>query len=377
MLPAVPLPTWSHLPRLFSGAETGARVMAGPWLVDKEDRPLWFSRSCWAMKAIFIARRALFPDSFDVWLPAYFCNQSTAPLRLAGAAIRFYPVTELGEPDWHGINQMIANGATPGGIFFLVHNFGFKNNELEAAKEFCQQQNCWLIEDCAHCLAPQDGIGETGDFRLFSPHKTLASPDGAVTICRDKALFEALTAARGSLCDEAPSASNWRIKRLIQTTLPEFIIDKLNKSRPLPDFLQDPDYHEPLEQARMSATARRMLSLKIDIETISARRRENAEILWRTLAGKIKCEPLYPLDQSPAPYRLALYFDDAEQGEKAFKLFQQAGLPVDSWPDLAPEHQTDPEIFANAVALRRQVVCLPVHQSLNPDELSKRLQNVL
>jgi hypothetical protein len=46
------------------------------------------------------------------------------------------------------------------------------------------RQRAWLIEDAVHALRPVRGIGASGDFVLYSPHKHLPIPDGAVLVVR-------------------------------------------------------------------------------------------------------------------------------------------------------------------------------------------------
>ena len=66
-------------------------------------------------------------------------------------------------------------------IFILVHYFG-KPSFSKSIKEFCSIYKTWLIEDAAHVLKPIKGIGNLGDFILYSPHKHLPIPDGALLI---------------------------------------------------------------------------------------------------------------------------------------------------------------------------------------------------
>ena len=44
------------------------------------------------------------------------------------------------------------------------------------------QNEAWLVEDAAHVLERVSAIGKFGDFIIFSPHKQIALPDGALLV---------------------------------------------------------------------------------------------------------------------------------------------------------------------------------------------------
>ena len=65
----------------------------------------------------------------------------------------------------------------------LVHYFGCPTLAAPT-KDFCAKHNAWLLEDAAHVLRPVSGVGKYGDFIIYSPHKLLPIPDGAVLVIR-------------------------------------------------------------------------------------------------------------------------------------------------------------------------------------------------
>ncbi len=70
------------------------------------------------------------------------------------------------------------------------------------------------------------------------------------------------------------------------------------------------------------------------------------------------------------PYLVGFAFHDEEQAEKAFFQWQSAGLPVITWPDLPPEVLAQKERHRDALLLRKTRIYLPVHQSIEHDQIT-------
>ena len=86
------------------------------------------------------------------------------------------------EPDWKYIKE--NNQFKENDIFVFVHFFG-EYHDINRARTFCDNNNCILIEDCAHVLYKYGKMAQKGDFVLFSPHKLLGLMDGAVILCNN------------------------------------------------------------------------------------------------------------------------------------------------------------------------------------------------
>ena len=100
MLPSAPLPEWADFRALFGGPVLDDRALAAPW-TGPDGHPAWFSRGAWALRHLVDGR----PEwrhgaAATVWLPDYFCNQATQPMRDGGARLEFYPVDLRLRPDW-------------------------------------------------------------------------------------------------------------------------------------------------------------------------------------------------------------------------------------------------------------------------------------
>ncbi len=366
------MPSWQDFAALVSGPDIGDSELAAPWITGNESA-FWFSRSVWAMEAILSSWQAAKPSRRPVvWLPDYFCNQSTWSLRQSDAKLVFYPIGSDFQPKWPECTTMAE--AEPPDLFFLVHYFGSPAN-ARRAREFCDRTEATLIEDAAHALGPCDGIGGFGDFVFYSPHKIMAVPDGGLLLIRrhDDEGRNAIYTDQSR--HKPPCPGLWMAKRIVQKTLPDFALNML-AARRRPDFTDDPPFQDICRKTRISGVARRMIAAQSDkLALIATTRRDNAVRLARAVEGIKGCRPAFTMDENGdmVPYRFVLRFDDKDAANAYFRKIQARKCPVESWPDLPPEVTSAPEIHADAIKLRRTLVLLPLHHSVPVEELCRVL----
>ncbi|MEK9754647.1 MAG: hypothetical protein VW338_15740 [Rhodospirillaceae bacterium] len=364
MTTLTPLPSWPDLLAGLAGGRPAGDALAAPWLGGGA-RAFRFSRSAWALHAIAAWWRQTHSDAAPrLWLPDYFCNQSTEPLSRTGASLRHYPVADDLEPDWPACRAMLADGPAPD-LFVLTHYFGHAADGARAAA-FCGEAGALLIEDAAHALAPGNGIGDSGDFVLYSPHKLLAVPEVALLVARGADHAAAVASAVATLPPGRSAAgAKWLATRAVLKLLPGFALAR--RYRALPGFDYDPPYGTLATTPFAGAVAERLLARQsADLADVAARRRSNAESWRRYFQAKPDCGvPLFTAGaEGAAPYRFVQRFADAAAAEKWFGRFRARGVPVETWPDLAPEVLADPARHGRALELRRRLVLFPVHQTL-------------
>ncbi|ARJ66494.1 hypothetical protein WV31_12850 [Magnetospirillum sp. ME-1] len=361
MITQAVLPRWSSLL-----AASGREDPSSHW-AREGDRAWWLARSTYSLALLGRALQARLGRPARMLLPGHFCNQSLDPLRRSGATITFYPVDDQARPVW----GVLESAAAQADALVIVHTFGFRN-DAAGARALCDRLGCLLIEDAAHVLAPRAGIGEMADAVLYSPHKLLAVPSGAVLLLRPRAdeMVPALEEALGSLPAGTAPVGDWLLRRLVQSSPLWPLLSRRRLSGPQ-DFLDDPPPGRIEGPAGLSSWARGLLA-GADLEEIARRRRCNADALWRTVEGRgpwIRYVADGDDDGEAVPYRLVLRCRDAQAAAGLYARLRAAHLPVESWPDLPPEVSADPAGQAGAIGLRRTLVLLPVHQSLKTGEL--------
>lgn len=350
MITTAPLPSLAALAAALAG---GQPARPGAAWCRPGDRAVLVSRSAWALALLARLRGG------RVVLPAWFCGASLLPLRAMGASLRFLPVDRDGHADWSRAGEV--------DLLLAVHPFG-QVFDLGPARAAADAAGALLVEDCAHVLAPAPGLGESGDVVLYSPHKLLALPEGAVTVVRPAAAglqpeLERLVA----MLPPAPSPRRWLWRRLIQSLLPDALRPVLPQGGQ-PDLASDPPAGEAGAATGLSALALALLG-RADLATEAASRRRHAASLRQSLSGLPGWEPLFASD-GPAPYRLALRCASEAVAAERYARLCAARLPVETWPDLPPEVTADHAAFGAAWELRRTVLLLPVHGAL-PDGMAE------
>ena len=372
MITTAPLPAWRDFADLLGRDDDGdGAQLAAPWR-RADESVFWFSRAAFALAAIAYAR-AEAAAAPSVWLPDYFCNQSTAPLRQCGARIAFYPVAADLEPDWPACERLAGAGAPD--LFVLVHTFG-RSADGARARAFCDLVAARLVEDAAHVVRPQPGVGALGDFVVYSPQKVLAVPDGGLLLVRDRTQVEAIGRAMRHLGRDAPTPWTWFAKRGAQKILPPAAFAPLRRDRA---FNDDPPYAPLPPTPALSGAARLLLARAPTMLAMAAlARRRNAIALRQRLSTSHAPSPFFRAeDEGPAPYRLVLDCATPENAQVWYRRLGAAGVPVESWPDLAPEVTGAPEKHAIALELRRRLVFVGVHQTLDMNALTKRFARAI
>ncbi len=384
-----PLPGWKEIGSILFSFPKSKRDQIKPWHSDNELAGT-LSRSAWSLALIALWRTKIsLGKTINVWVPDFFCNASLAPMRQLGVNLIFYPVTSSMTPDRECCSRLAV--ASVPDIFILVHYFGEPNN-ASFVKSFCIENGAWLVEDAAHVLKPENGIGTHGDFIIYSPHKHLAIPDGGVLVIRntgpsncnliDNGIFGSPETWPDQLAELAKGMGRtvrttqinsiiWLIKRVLQKV---GIGSSLARKVPFAELLLEND-NQPsggiLEPPTQSFIGSRMLNVSTrNLDAVSSIRKRNYQRWKDVLKSKNLTNPsILSDDQSLewTPY-LAVYQMDPELVEQVFIEWLANRLPVLTWPDMAPEVKKELLQHDKAWTLRHSRLYLPVHQTLNLTE---------
>ena len=369
-----PLPSWKYLAKMLLSNPTNSEL-AGPWQQDNE-KCFWFSRSSWSLYAIALYRIQKFnKKNILIWIPGYFCNASLASLRELGVNFQFYPLLSNGKPDIEICEKMLKSH--PPDIIIFVHFFGkpFYSKDLV---HLAKNNNAWLVEDCAHCLKPEKGIGNIGDFVLYSQHKSLSLPDGALMLMRNDGPSNLININFGDLY-RSLSITNFSSFYYSFKWLAKRILQKLGVRSALvnTDFLNDSTEinSEFISNPMMSYLARKMLMQIIPDLNMEMKVRKRNALQWKL---SLESYPYAILDTLPifenhTPYLAGLQVATKQQAEKIFHCLQDANIPVTTWPDLPHEVLSNTLIHKVSIEMQNTTLFFPVHSSINSKKIMKAL----
>ena len=386
-----PLPSWCNFLKIFNRGSIDRESLLKPWLKDGEIGG-WLSRSAWSLALIALWRSRQIEESrpLVIWVPDFFCNEPLKLLRLIGARLYFYPVTDLFEPNYSVCRTETATN--PPDIFILVHYFG-KPAIGGTAKEFCALNKCWLIEDAAHVLRPVSGIGEYGDFVLYSPHKLLPIFDGAALVVRkrgpskldpdyiaelgsnnswltelNKVFMDKISIRQSSILSVI-----WLLKRFLQ---------KIGVNRVgIQDFKQSTrlSLQHSIIDPQMTGLSSTLLKVEIRKLAITSAYRKRHQQIWKQIFDdydSVKVDEVFENEARDVnkwvPYNAVIKGSGGM--DEHFDIFRKKSTCVTTWPDLAPEVIADQESHSTAIFLRHSRVYFPVHQSVRGGDFRRILK---
>jgi len=380
-----PLPSWRNIFNVFLVRNKSDRKLATPWLKGNEE-VFWLSRSAWSFYLVAKFRiRVMEKDSIIVWVPDYFCNASLIPLRSLNVTLKFFPISKDGAPNLAACYDLLKEDKPD--LIIAVHYFG-KPVVLDELSDFSKEYGAWFVEDCAHCLKAVSGVGEFGDFVLYSPHKFLAIPDGGLLVVRkegagrvldnpaDKVVLEEIYHAMVSGGGDSSLRDSlvWLVKRIMQKV-------GFRSKQKVMGFYEDECKvdSKPFSHPKMSFLAKKLLFLLSAQLEKERGYRENNYLLWcgELLSKKVIGKQNVSLDIGYSPYLARFMGDDSHRANEIFSKLQKVGVPVTTWPDLPPEVISDNCKYKEAVTIRNKTFFLPVHSSISPKQIRSSLKNVI
>jgi dTDP-4-amino-4,6-dideoxygalactose transaminase len=297
-----------------------------------------------------------------------------------GANVKYYNVKKDCSLDQEDLISKI-DGKTC--AIVVIHYFGFSQS-LQFVKDFSRKQNLFLIEDCAHVLPVADEgppLGRSGDISIFSMWKYFPMPDGGALVVNNTGLHVHVQYRKGvsvfmkgtknaldrlvhdSKSEKMKMVYNWLA---LSTKAVWGIIagcDRDDVAVSLDPFSEDL-YLEDVNQG-MSTWSKRIFK-NADVKSIIEKRRSHYEFYLRSFQGIDQLRIFFPdLGGGICP----LVFSFAVDGAEEFHLkLRMKGIPATTWGGVV--HPSCPmNSFPDADHLYRNLVMLPVHQSLAEDDL--------
>ena len=318
----------------------------------------------------FMSKRVFDKKSINVWIPEIFCAETEAEFIGEGINLIRYPMTKEFEPDWNRTKQLLQEDNLD--VFIFVHYFG-EAKDISKARVFCDKNNAMLIEDCAHVLYKYDKIGQKGDFVIFSPHKLVAIPDGAILQCNSKSdekyntMFTQIQEILGEPKSNALALGIWKIKKIIQKILR--ISKPVNYEYKVHYFEGEVEKEKHLSISKWSYNVIQKYSYE-DLKTFAYIRRENLQILTYLL---LQIEPaIIPITSTTieCPFLGVYSLENVNKPKEVIKSIQALGVQVMYWPSLSKEVK---EVEGIAKKFSKDIFVVPIHQSIAPQKLARKI----
>jgi perosamine synthetase len=323
-----------------------------------------------ARAGVYHAIRHLVGDGL-VLMPAYHHTVEVEAVRAAGAQVAFYRVDGEMRIDLEDLEQKMRTRNPR--LVYLIHYVGFAHPVREIA-ELCSRRGVAFFEDCALSLfsrTPEGTpLGTFGDASVFCFYKSLPVPNGGLLL-GTLPTPDPISPPLGATLRHAGSLVLTHLEirgGLFGRSLRHFAHSTVRKT------LGRRHEHVPtgsdhLAERDLTLGASRIterLLRRFDAELVVRRRRRNFQRLAEALSG---CLPLigHPLPLGACPLFLPVRVDDKPRAIE--KLRQQGIEAVNFWSSGDPACNIDE--FPEVARLRREVLEIPCHQSLDDEAIDE------
>lgn len=332
------------------------------------------TRYYFARNAVWHAARLLGLEGEEVLVPAYHHGVEVGALVHAGAVPRFVRVDGRMRLDLEDLEAKIGPRTR---AIYVIHYAGFAQ-PMDDILALAQRRGLYVVEDCALSLFAAEGtrpLGSSGHVGIFCFYKTLPVPNGGALVVNDPGVAADPPAPRS-----APLAST--LSHTLGSVLANVALRFGDVGAALRAgvrqgyaLVRGASGLQPLSTGTMTfdpaardlgmSPLSAVIARRCDAEQIVTARRRNYFLLLGRLRDRVP--PVLaevPAGASPLFYPLLC-------GDKAAlraKLAARGIETVDFWRE---GHASCPlEEFPEVARLRRDVLELPVHQDLQPDDMA-------
>jgi dTDP-4-amino-4,6-dideoxygalactose transaminase len=319
----------------------------------------------------------------EILVPSYNCGSELDPLAKSGVHLVLYRIDKNCMIDLADAQDKVTKKTK---AIYITHYFGF-SQPLREVKQFCKNNNLYLLEDCAlslFCYSYDGKYGTTGDVSFFSFVKTLPTLDGGALIVNNPQLHierwnlgetnftrlikRSLSLLKSGLLRWSPFLTNMYCSYLC--TKHQIISVSMKKalqkeSFDLPGIPSNYYYDEKMSDKSISIMTRRILE-RLNSEEIIKRRRDNYTHLLTLLLGNPKINiPFKKLPAGVCPLFFPIIIN--KRDEVCVMLNRKAIDAIAWWAGYYKN--LDWRKYPDAVYLKNSLMALPIHQDLSISDI--------
>lgn len=305
----------------------------------------------------------------EILMPIYHHGVEVDTMIHLGYRMAYYRIDEHMRIDLEHLHR-VATAASR--ALYVIHYLGMPQ-PMEDLRQFARDRGLRLIEDCALALFSRDGgelLGGTGDLSIYCLYKTLPVPHGGVLRVNDPSLaVPPPSTAPGALSTAAYLAhrtlegyelewSPWGGDRIIAAL--RGIARRLKgaaRTEVIP--VDTPQFKVEDADLGIAPICRRILD-RVNPQAIVTRRRDNFRTLAEQLDPGVRAV-WRELPEGMCPLSFPIRVENKPLTQE--RLLDAGVQTVNFWFTVHPAAPHDG--FPEALALRRHVLELPVHQGLH------------
>lgn len=291
-------------------------------------------------------------------IPPFTCGTVIAPFLQNGYHLETYTIDENLNVDGEKFSEELVNSGAQ--VVLLHQYFGFQTIwNIEKIIEDASKGGVVFIEDRTQCLYSDFPILPV-DYVVGSFRKWAALPDGGFVACRKGALLDKPYKSDCQLEEEKMAAAQMKYRYLHEDKGHKQ--DFLNKFKIAEDTLNLQNQY-----FKMSPSSLKVQS-GIDIEELRRKRRENYARIYERLKNPQRVHLVTPeVNEREVPLYCALSVDHRT------KLQEKLRDNMIYAPIVWPKSDICPGVCTAADKLYRTILCLPIDQRYDIDDMDRML----
>lgn len=323
-------------------------------------------------------------DRTTVLVPAFHCMALIQPIVAAGFEIACYRI----RPDFTvDLGDLAAQMGSHVAAVLVIHYFGFPA-DLDEIVPLAQHQGALVIEDCSHSFLTRDlhmPLGRRGHYAIYSYYKCVPSVVGGALVANGNAPLPAVPArcapwpARLTILrrwiKQADERNPMRAMQLTQralSALTRLVFVGYERRKGLaPGFLDEPYlFHPALASSSLPHWVPRIIEGADWNAIVRARRRHYTALCSLLHDTSVIHRPIPTLPEGVVPYMFPVMFRNRIHHEAALRA---AGIPFLRFGETlhGALNAASQGARADAEALSRSLLLLPVHQDLDHHDVER------
>lgn len=335
-----------------------------------EDHPpaagAWLSSGRAAIRLAFQRACVLAGERRRVLLPAYLCPSVLQPFREARVPVTFYRLDERLNVDLDDLSEKLTSDTA---AVLLIHYFGIPQSADVFNVARAADPPVAIIDDVSHSWLSGDGIEAPAaprTFRICSPRKVGALPDGGVLAASDGCLERDAEPAPPHRRFVGARTLGLHLRWCFQQTAIPGVNAAAYRLLDRAERLLDAD-----TLVRRGSRLSKRLFAAWPRKAFAARRRENYEMLARGLteAGE-RIRPLFPeLPARAVPLGFPIVVRDRERVKRG--LIARGIYPPVHW---ALPQEDGIARYPHLVDVSDRILTIPIDQRYGPAEMNRVLE---
>ena len=287
-------------------------------------------------------------------LPSFTCDTVFEPFLKEGYDVYYYPVEKNLAATSDAIMKTVVEHDASIVLFHRYFGFDTLDCQVDEMCETLHSLGKYSIEDCTQCLYSDIPRAEA-DFTVGSIRKWTGTPDGGFAVCRD-GMFGNKPVCSDTILEQAKVKASFAKYRYL-------FEHEGDKSEMLAMYREAEDILDKQNDIYAISDTSTKVQANLDRKELVSKRRENFELLQRSLKGQI--QSVFALEDKKVALSFPVLVDDRAALQR--HLVSNAIYAPVVWP----KDDNQPIQCEGAENAYNHLLCIPIDQRYDADDMNR------